>query len=155
MPFANLNVRLKFNTLTGMYSFDVPSKQYHRQSKFIDPYSQTWHTYDRSLRAVFGQLMTANTTQEYNRQTTIFEEVHDAVYYQKGSYNWTEADMVYMKPRTLAVRLDYRFHEPKDLFSRDPFLGKFYFDINIESYNLWYNNPAYLETYTKNTWKVK
>ena len=30
LPFAELNVRLRFNTLIGMYSFDIEPNQYHR-----------------------------------------------------------------------------------------------------------------------------
>ena len=61
-PHAELKVRLKFNNLLGMYSFDIPNKQYHRQSKFIDKDEYIHHSLDRSLRAVYSMLMTHNLT---------------------------------------------------------------------------------------------
>lgn len=41
MPYAHLKVRIRFDTLIGMYSFDIPQNQYHRQSKFIDSHNLT------------------------------------------------------------------------------------------------------------------
>ena len=82
MPWAWLKVRLRFDTLMGMYAFDTPEHQYHRQSKFIDDHNITHFQYDRSLRAVFGMLITENITREFNRQTSIFFDVHNEIFYQ-------------------------------------------------------------------------
>jgi hypothetical protein len=77
--------------------------------------------------------------------------VHNVIFYQQNSYNWTEADMVYVKPGELVKRLDYRYAHPEDEFNVDDFTGQFTFDINIESYNRLYNTPEYLPIYTNKT----
>lgn len=81
LPFAELNVRLRFNTLIGMYSFDIEPNQYHRQSRFMDNFDATHMKYDRSLRAVFPLLMAKNLTSEFNYGTSIYLEVNDTIYY--------------------------------------------------------------------------
>ena len=43
--------------------------------------------------------------------------------------------MVYVKPRELVKRLDYRYAHPDDEFNVDDFTGMYAYDIDVESYN--------------------
>ena len=81
LPHATLKVRLRYNSLIGMYSFDIMPKQYHRQSKFIDKIEDIHDSYDRSLRAVYPMQVSQNLTSEYNYGTSIFEEPIDMIHY--------------------------------------------------------------------------
>jgi hypothetical protein len=53
IPYAELKVRLRFNTLLGMYSFDVMPTQYHHTNLNVDKEELVHDLYDRSLRALF------------------------------------------------------------------------------------------------------
>jgi hypothetical protein len=80
-----------------MYSFDIPEKQYHKFAKFIDRSDFVNEMYDRSLRAVFPLIISENMTSEFNYQTSFWSDELDEIFYQNASYNWTEADMVYLQ----------------------------------------------------------
>ena len=46
-----MRVRLRFNTIIGMYSFDIAQNQYHKMSKYTDKSDYINDHYDRSMRA--------------------------------------------------------------------------------------------------------
>lgn len=64
------------------------------------------------------------------------------IFYQTSSYNWTEADMVFMTPYELPLRLDWRYNDTEHDDLKDLFRGNYFFDVNIESYNRLYHTNA-------------
>lgn len=99
--------------------------------------------------------VTQNLTGEYNYGTSIFEEPMDFIHYQMNkSFNWTEADMVFLQPDEYPYRLDYRFnpedpnHNWENYVATNDFLvdyydvdGVFVFDAwQIPNYNRFYHS---------------
>lgn len=92
-------------------------------------------------------LAAENTTQEFNFQTSIYDDALDNIYYSKSSYNWTEADMVFMQPNELPTRTDKRLQQHDPSKFRE-FKANFTFRKDIESYNRYYHHPELLDTFT-------
>ena len=77
-PYAELVVRLRYNSLTSMYAFD--QEQYHPHFHFDDSYQTVFQNYDMSLRTQIGQILTADLPAYYNFRQNIYMEALDEVF---------------------------------------------------------------------------
>ena len=108
--------------------------------------------YDRSLRAVYQLLVAENMTQEFNWQTSIFNEPQDEVYYSQAQYNWTEVDMVFLQKDELPLRWDKNLNISLRISSAREYIldhvGNYTFQVNLENYNRLYHYRDLIPKYT-------
>ena len=78
-PYADLTVRLRYNSLTSMYAFD--QDQFHKQFHFDDSYEDVFYNYDMSLRRNLGQILSADFPAYNNYRQNIYYEAIDEIIY--------------------------------------------------------------------------
>ncbi|CDW74032.1 UNKNOWN [Stylonychia lemnae] len=103
--YAELRVRLRFNRLIGLYSFD--GHQYMDDYKFQDPYLNVNMAKDRSLLSTFPYLVMENMTVYYDWKTSIYLDGNRQVFFTNATGNFTKADTVYLQPYEKPFRYDY------------------------------------------------
>ena len=120
---AELRVRLRFNRLIGMYSFDY--HQYMTEYHFQDSFKNVNQAKDRSLSSSYQSLMMANLTVYRDYGVSIFLQGNSRVYFTNATGNFTKADSVFLPSGEFPQRYDY--------------LGR----LNTGSNLIWNNNKTY------------
>ena len=104
-PYADLTVRLRYNSLTSMYAFD--QDQFHKQFHFDDTYEDVFYNYDMSLRKNIGQILSADFPAYNNfRQNIYYEAIDEIIYSNTPAGQSSEAERVFLLPGEKLIRKD-------------------------------------------------
>ena len=96
-PFADLLVRLRYNSLTSMYTFEDTARQYVSQYHYTDAFDTVFNNVDLSLRTQIPFIMAADDKAYFNYRTNIYLEALDTVYFSNTTVKMnTESEVIYL-----------------------------------------------------------